>query len=132
MRVSLHPERFVQVRVAARLRPSLQRALAGVHGPFVTTREGEEFVVTLQEAEWARLAPRFASARVERGLRVISVEASGGDPALARRLAEVAARAGIAARPLPAFHRDYLVVSDQDAARCLEVLRRALEEAAGS
>jgi hypothetical protein len=132
MRLSLHPARFVQARLPAFLAPSLQRALAGIPGPFVTARNGDEIVVTLQEVEWDRLARRFASARVERGLRLISVEgAAGGDPTLVRRLADAAAQAGIAAVPLPAFHRDHLVVSEQDAARCLEVLARALPPEAG-
>ncbi|MDQ7819260.1 MAG: hypothetical protein QN173_02420 [Armatimonadota bacterium] len=128
MRLAVLPQRFVRVRVAAFLQPSLQRALAGVPGPCVTAREGGDVVATLQEDAWARLAPRFASARVERGLRLIALE-GGGDPALVRRLAEAAAREGIAAVPLPAFHRDYLVVPEQDADRCLEILARALQHA---
>ena len=122
MRAALHPAAFVRARVPATLERSLQYALAAVHAPFFTVREPDVLVVTLQEGEWMRLAPRFSSAAVERGLRLISIDEAPPDPAFVNRLARVVAAAGVPASTFPAFYRDHLVVPAEYAQRCLDAV----------
>lgn len=122
MRASLHPASFVRVRLPASMERSLQLALSAVHAPFFTVWDAGAIVLTLQEAEWARVAPRFLSAAVERGLRLISIDPPPDDPAFAGRLADAVAAAGVSASALPAFHQDHLVVPAEHADRCLAAM----------
>src|SRR2546421_2328543 len=118
MRVALHPAAFVRARVPAMLQRSVQHALGAVHAPFFTVREPDVLVVTLQEIEWMRLAARFSSAAVERGLRLISIDQAPPDPAFVNRLALVVAAAGVPASNFPAFYRDHLGVPAVYGQRC--------------
>jgi len=128
MRVAPHPAAFVRVRVPATLERSLQSALGAVYAPFFTVRGPDVLVVTLQETEWMRLAARFSSAAVERGLRLISIDEAPPDPAFVNRLARVVAAAGVPASTFPAFYRDHLVVPAEHAQRCLDtVLQLGIE-----
>ncbi len=129
MRASLHPGSFVRVRLPASMERSLRLALSAVHAPFFTVWDSGAVVLTLQEGEWMRVAARFPSAAVERGLRLISIDPLPDDPALAGRLADAVAAAGVSASALPAFHRDHLVVSAEDADRCLAAIARLSPDA---
>ena len=122
MRVALHPAAVVRARVPATLERSLQSALGAVYAPFFTVRGPDVLVVTLQETEWMRLAARFSSAAVERGLRLISIDEAPPDPAFVNRLARVVAAAGVPASTFPAFYRDHLVVPAEHAQRCLDAV----------
>lgn len=123
---NLHEAPFVRVRVPGYLARSLQLALGEVHAPFFTMREEDDFVVALREDEWARIAARFPSVQVERGLRLISVNPREDDPAFPRRLAAALADVGIQAAVLPAFHRDHLLVPAAVAETCLAVVQKVV------
>ncbi len=129
MRAVLHPAVFVRLRVPAYLERSLQLALRTVHAPFFTLREPDVLVVTLPEIEWTRLAGRFSSAAVERGLRLISIDEPPPDPGFVGRLAQAVAAAGVPASAFPAFHRDHLVVPAEHAQRCLETVLQVFHRA---
>ncbi len=122
MRAALHPAAFVRARVPATRERSWQYALAAVHAPFFTVRESDVLVVTLQEVEWMRVAPRFSSVAVERGLRLISIDEAPPDPAFVNRLARVVAAAGVPASTFPTFYRDHLVVPAAHAQRGLDAV----------
>lgn len=117
----VHDGEFVRVRVPAGLERSLQLALTGAHAPFFEHRDAGALDVVLREAEWARLAPRFAGAAVARGYRLVSLQpAPERTPALRRALAE----AGVEAVLLPSFHHDHLLVRADQLERCLAALSR--------
>ena len=122
MRASMHPVPFVRVRVPGALERSLQLSLGAVHAPFFTVWDSGAVVLTLQEGEWARVASKFLSATVERGLRLISIDAMPDDPVFIRRLADLLTAAGVPASALPAFHRDHLVIRAEHADRCLAAI----------
>lgn len=128
MRATLHPEMFVRVRVPRSLERSLHQALGTVHAPFFTVREPDEVVVTLLDTEWMRVAGRFSSAVLERGLRLISIDEVPPDPAFVNRLARAVAAAGVPASAFPAFYRDHLVVPAEYAQRCVDAVEQLFSE----
>lgn len=130
MGVKVRPEPFVRVAVSASLERSFQQALDTVHAPFFAMREGGAIVAALREDEWRRIAGRFATARVEGGLQLISLPAVSSDGAsLTTRLTAALNAAGVPARMIPSFHQDHVLVAGVDLQRCLDALGRVLSAA---
>lgn len=123
--IQIHDGEFVRVRVPAQLERSLQLALAGAHAPFFQHREAGALEVVLQEAEWARIAGRFAGSRVAPGFRLVSVH-PGGQPAFPARLRQALADDGVEAALLHSFHNDHVLVRADQLERCLTVVRKLL------
>lgn len=126
--VEVHPERFVAVTVPARLGPSVRLVTDRLRTPFFVLFQSEEIVIVALEGEWGREAHFLPGARAERGFRLITLETS---PENSPRLPEILARlhpAGIHARPLSAFHRDHLLVREEEAAAATEIVAAAVEE----
>ncbi|HEU5299663.1 MAG TPA: hypothetical protein VFW08_09225 [bacterium] len=123
--VQIHEGEFVRVRVPDRLERSLQLALAEAHAPFFHHHEAGALEVVLREAEWARIAPRFAGAQMMPGFRLVSVH-SGGESAFPARLRRALADDGVDAALLPSFHNDHVLVRADQLERCLAVVRKLL------
>jgi hypothetical protein len=123
--IELHDGEFVRVRVPAALERSLQLALAGVHAPFFERRQGAAVEVVLREAEWRRIAPRFASAEAAAGFRLVSVR-PGAAADFPARLRRALAADGVQAHLLPSFHNDHVLVRADQLERCLAVITRCL------
>jgi len=124
-RIQLHEGEFVRVRVPAGLERSLQLALAGAHAPFFGHREGGAFEVVLRASEWERIAPRFATAAVTAGFRLLSVS-PGPEATFPARLRRALAEGGVEAALLPSFHNDHVLVQADQLPRCLAVVSRLL------
>lgn len=124
--IEIHDNEFVRVQVPVSLERSLHLALGGVHAPFFTLHEEGAVVVILRREEWDRLAPRFASARVTAGFRLVSLHPPHLDGAFAARLAAALSAAGLAARLLPSFHNDHLLVPGGELERTVEAIRPLL------
>lgn len=124
--VQVHEAVFARVRVPAYLERSLQLALGGVHAPFFTLHDVDAIVVVLRDDEWARLTSRFASATVESGFRLVSVQVHGSDAQVARKLVTALASGGIAAAVLPSFHHDHLLVPGDQLHAALPVIHQVL------
>lgn len=119
---------FVRVRVPVYFERSLHIALGGVHAPFFTDHEGTVIAVVLRREEWERLAQRFVGADVEAGFRLVSLQPGASDLTLLSRLRHGLQEHGAAAEVLPAFHHDHLLVREDQAQRCLELITRILSE----
>lgn len=126
--VHLHDGEFVRVRVPVYLERSLQIALGGVHAPFFTDHEGTALAVVLRREEWERLAHRFVGAAVETGFRLVSFQPDASDLMLPSRLRHGLHKRGVGAAVLPSFHHDHLLVREDQAERCLELITRILSE----
>jgi hypothetical protein len=126
--VEVHDHEFVRVHVPRAVERSLHLALAGVHAPFFTLHEKETVVVILQREEWDRLAPRFASARVSEGFRLVSLHPPHLDGTFASRLTAALSAAGLSARLLPSFHNDHLLVPTRELDRTVEAVRPLLAQ----
>ena len=126
--IEVHEHEFVRVHVPRSLERSLHLALAAVHAPFFTLHEGGTVVVILQQEEWNRLAPRFASARMSGGFRLISLHPPHLDGGFTSRLTAAISAAGLSARLLPSFHNDHLLVPGGELDRTVEVIRHLLAQ----
>ncbi len=124
MPVVVHEAPIAKVRIPASLEHSLRRALAHVHAPFFATRERAAVAVVLREDEWGRLAKRFASAVVERGFRLISLDAFAHERTRVTQLQAMLAAEGIQGIVLASFHRDHLLIPATKVDHCLAVLDR--------
>jgi hypothetical protein len=126
--IDVHVHEFVRVHVPLSLERSLHLALAGVHAPFFTLHDEGTVVVILRREEWDRLAPRFASARVSGGFRLVSLRPSHLGGTFAVRLMAALSAAGLSARLLPSFHNDHLLVPGVELDRTVEAIRSLLAE----
>ena len=126
--IEVHEHEFARVHVPRSLERSLHLALAGVHAPFFTLHEEGTVVVILQQEEWNRLAPRFASARTSGGFRLISLHPPHLDGGFASRLTAAISAAGLSARLLPSFHNDHLLVPGGELDHTVEVIRHLLAQ----
>jgi len=124
--IEVHDHEFVRVQVPLSLERSLHLALGGVHAPFFTLRDEGALVVILRRVEWDRLAPRFASALVTAGFRLVSLHPPHLDGAFPARLAAALSVAGLSARLLPSFHNDHLLVPGGELERTVEAVRPLL------
>jgi hypothetical protein len=124
--IEIHDHEFVRVQVPRSLERSLHLALGGVHAPFFTLHQKEAVVVVLRREEWERLAPRFASAQVMAGYRLVSLHPAHADGAFPARLGAALTSAGLSARLLPSFHNDHLLVPGAELAPTVEAIRKFL------
>jgi hypothetical protein len=126
--IDIQDGEFIRVRIPALLERSLHLALGGVHAPFFTLHEGDAVVVILRREEWNHLAPRFVSGQPTAGFRPVSIHPPHLDGHFPARLNAALAAAGVAARLLPSFHNDHLLVAGGELDRTLEAIRRLLSE----
>ena len=125
--IEIQDGEFVRVQVPAYLERSLHLALGGVHAPFFTLQEPMAVVVVLRREEWDRLAPRFASAQLTAGFRLVSVQPPRDDTQFPARLTAALTAAGVPVQLLPSFHNDHLLVAHDDLDRTLGAIRHVLE-----
>lgn len=128
MTTQVHDGEFVRVFVPAYLERSLQLALGTVHAPFFTERNGEAFAVVLQRQEWERVAPRFATAQVTVGFRLVTVVTPEMDSGFPARLRQVLTERGVSAALMPSFHNDYVLVRSDQLEACLQAIRQPSQE----
>lgn len=124
--LQVRSEPFVRVTIPALLEHSLQLALDGVHAPFFVIHELGAIVAVLREDEWRRIGERFAPARVERGLHLVSLPPAGDGAGDVTSLAAALRAAGVRGTLVPSFHHDHVLVRAEDAARCAVALQRWL------
>jgi hypothetical protein len=105
-RFTLHPEPFAIVGLP-------EGAPEPAPGPWVSVlRTGPERTAYLPEAAWDPHAPRCPGARVSRGWRLLSLEASmpWDTPGVLAALTGALAARGIPCAALPSFETDHLLV----------------------
>ena len=125
--IEIQDGEFVRVQVPASLERSLRLALGGVHAPFFTIHEGMAVVVILRRDEWEHLAPRFASAHLTTGFRLVSIHPARGDSQFPARLTAALVAMGLSARVMPSFHNDHLLVANDELDRTLGAIRFLLD-----
>ncbi|MDR7484536.1 MAG: ACT domain-containing protein [Armatimonadota bacterium] len=127
------PRGFVVVGVSPLYEISMRKALAEVHAPFFVQFFPHEQTIVLAEDEWVRVRTKFPGARVERGYRLVTLEAAV-DLNTASYLTVVTAalaEAGIEARVLSSFHHDHLLVPADRLDDALAALQRLIDAARG-
>ena len=98
--------------------------------PFMILRDEHEVTMLLEEEDWRAMRHAARDARVEGGLRLVTLDIElgwDGVGHLALVTRELAG-AGVSVGALSAFSRDHLLIKQEDLGRALRVLGEHVEE----
>ncbi len=132
-RVVVQPEPLVQVSLPPSERGALQRRAERFHSPFCVSFTPQEVSLVCREVEWEQAGKGLRARVVERGWRMITldVELDLDTVGYLAVVTERLARAGVPVSVVSTFHRDHLLVREEDAERAREVLEELVRECAG-
>lgn len=97
---------------------------------FMLLRDKHEVTLLLEEEDWRTMRYAARDARVEKGLRLVTldVELKWDVVGYLRRVTEILAEAGVAVGALSAFSRDHLLIKQDDLAAALRALGKHVAE----
>ncbi len=132
-RVVVHQEPLVWVSLPPTERGRLQRRAHRFHSPFCLTFAPHEVSLVCREVEWDQVGRGLRARAVQRGYRMITLDVEL-DPDVVgylRVVTERLAQAGVSVSVVSTFHRDHLLVREQDVARAQTALEVLVQECAG-
>jgi predicted CoA-binding protein len=130
VRVVVQPEPLVRVSLPPSERGPLQRRAERFHAPFCVTFTSHGVSLVCREVEWDQVGKGLRARAVERGYRMITldVELEPEGVGYVRAVTERLAQAGVVAGLVSTFHRDHLLVREEDVDRARQVLESLVEE----
>jgi hypothetical protein len=130
VRVVVQPEPLVRVSLPPSERGPLQRRADRFHAPFCLTFTSQGVSLVCREVEWDQVGKGLRAQSVERGYRMITldVEVEPEGVGYVRVVADRLAQAGVRAGLVSTFHRDHLLVREEDMHRARQVLESLVEE----
>ncbi|MER3455676.1 MAG: hypothetical protein C4304_02015 [candidate division GAL15 bacterium] len=131
-RVVIHSDPLVLVNLPPWERGRLQRRADRFHSPFCLTFAPQEVSLVCREVEWDQVGKGLRTRAVQRGYRMITLDAELDLPEAGylRVVTDRLAQAGIPVCVVSTFHRDHLLVQEEDVARAQQVLEELLRECA--
>jgi hypothetical protein len=98
--------------------------------PFMLLRDAQEVTLLLDETDWRTLRHAAREARVEGGLRLVTldIELPWSVVGYLARVTEILASANVSCGALSAFSRDHLLIKQDDLATALRVLGKYVAE----
>jgi hypothetical protein len=115
VRVVVQPEPLVRVSLPPSERGPLQRRADRFHAPFCLTFTSQGVSLVCREVEWDQVGKGLRAQSVERGYRMITLDVE---------VEPEGVRAGL----VSTFHRDHLLVREEDMHRARQVLESLVEE----
>ncbi len=129
-RVVVEPERLVWVRLPPSEAGAVQRRADRFHAPFCLSFTAHEVSVVCREVEWEQAGRGLRVRVVEDGYRIITLdvelrpEAIGYLEVVKDRLA----RGGVPVSVISTFHRDHLLVREEEVERARALLEELVAE----
>ncbi|MCS7235949.1 MAG: ACT domain-containing protein [Armatimonadota bacterium] len=132
-KVVVQPDRLVWVSLPPSERGRLQRRADRFHSPFCLTFSAREVSVVCREVEWDQVGKGLRPRAVQRGYRMVTLDAELDLDVVGylKVVTEHLARAGVPVSVVSTFHRDHLLVREEDLPRAQALLEALVRECAG-
>lgn len=129
-RVVVDPERLVWVSLPPSEAGAVQRRADRFHSPFCLSFAPHEVSVVCREVEWEHAGRGLRVRAVRAGYRMVTleVELKGDVVGYLRAVTDRLAREGVPASVVSTFHRDHLLVREEDVERARAVLEALVDE----